>query len=590
MFSKKVLSLAVVSAISATMIACSDDDNDNKADEQSKSESTLIRIATVSNGAEVTGIELNDAGELFFNAQHPGKKDEYEDGLEPATVGYAKGMDINVVTESMPVPGEADRAKSQVAAGEYVTLAKAGDLIDGGNQVLGGIYDVNGNLLYVSNDADFNAFVSIDETNAYLYTGWEGAGIKGASSVSRLTLKKENGEWAADLSASEMLDMSSIGGSWILCFSHETNWETTLTGEEYYYLNTGLWNMPGHHDENHLPYFISGSTNKSYHIPGTMGDYLRAFPNPYEYGYQIEISDREKATPTFTKHYAMGRFSHENGVVMDDNKTVYQSDDDSGKYTSAQYNTNSGGVFFKFVADKENDLSAGTLYAAKLTQSGGPAIADASFAVDWIELGHSNNATVKSWAAEYADIDDSDYVEGENSYISDAQIMKWAESKTQRDIDGDNKIAINPFGDDRPAFLESRKAAAALGATYEWNKLEGVTADSKNLYIAVSDIGYTMSNTWGDTKWSSGEKIPAGESGDITLEDEHCGAVYRAEIGDDFDITEIAPEVIGQSVEGGCDADKIANPDNILSVADDKVLIGEDSGDHGVDMLWLYQK
>ena len=36
------------------------------------------------------------------------------------------------------------------------------------------------------------------------------------------------------------------------------------------------------------------------------------------------------------------------------------------------------------------------------------------------------------------------------------------------------KNAIGYSLDDRVAFLESRKAAAAIGATDEWNKMEGV--------------------------------------------------------------------------------------------------------------------
>ena len=74
------------------------------------------------------------------------------------------------------------------------------------------------------------------------------------------------------------------------------------------------------------------------------------------------------------KRYTMGRFSHENGVVMPDLKTVYFGDD----------GTNT--VLFKFVADEAGDLSAGTLYAAKATQND-----DESFGLEWIELGKGND-------------------------------------------------------------------------------------------------------------------------------------------------------------------------------------------------------
>lgn len=67
-------------------------------------------------------------------------------------------------------------------------------------------------------------------------------------------------------------------------------------------------------------------------------------------GFNIEITNAtnyDTAAPL--KHYAMGRFSHENVAIMPDRKTVYQSDD--GDAT----------VFFKFVATTAGDLSAGTL-------------------------------------------------------------------------------------------------------------------------------------------------------------------------------------------------------------------------------------
>jgi hypothetical protein len=62
---------------------------------------------------------------------------------------------------------------------------------------------------------------------------------------------------------------------------------------------------------------------------------------------------------------------------MPDMKTVYSGDDGTGV------------ILAKYVADKPKDLSAGTLYAAKITQN-----PDESLDVQWIELGRSNNADV----------------------------------------------------------------------------------------------------------------------------------------------------------------------------------------------------
>ncbi len=68
-------------------------------------------------------------------------------------------------------------------------------------------------------------------------------------------------------------------------------------------------------------------------------------------GYVVEVDPKtRKATQ---KMIAMGRYFHEDLEFMEDNKTVYLSDDFQP------------GVFFKFVADKELDYSQGQLYAFK---------------------------------------------------------------------------------------------------------------------------------------------------------------------------------------------------------------------------------
>ena len=57
-----------------------------------KADGDLVRIATVPAGAEVAGIAVNGLGELFFNAQHPGKKATYKEGGPAAEIGYIAGM------------------------------------------------------------------------------------------------------------------------------------------------------------------------------------------------------------------------------------------------------------------------------------------------------------------------------------------------------------------------------------------------------------------------------------------------------------------------------------------------------------------
>ncbi len=531
---------------------------------------SLVRIATMPSGAEVTGLSTNGLGELFLNAQHPGGKNTFRDDAPPALVGYVAGFDAASAT-SMELPAEDKRGAIAVTNGEYVTFGKAGDTL-GDGKLFGGVYNVAGDLMYVSNTPDFNGFVPSGADTAYLYTAWEGAGRDGASTVTRLMLNMVEGKWAADLGKSKVLDLSSVYGGAVLCSGIVTPWGTPLLAEEYFFYNSALWNHPGNNDEDERASFQDG-TDVTYIKSKSMSDYLGKMSNPYRYGYLIEIQDPNGAE-TLVKHYATGRLSHETAAIMPDKRTVYMTDDDSGAYASDTYNSASGGVLFKFVADTEGDLSSGTLFAAKLTQDTESDPDKAGFDVTWVELGHGNNAEIDGWAAEYDGVTVADYVDGQTSYISDDEVRAYAAGTAD---------------DARAAFLESRRTAAAMGATNEWDKLEGITSNANTVYIAASGIAFTMDKSWGHLDWSTGAKDEAN-AGAIALDAEGCGGTYRAVTGDDFNITRIDPYVIGQTAaDGSCEMDRPANPDNILALNDGTLLIGEDAGSkkHTLDMLWM---
>ncbi len=543
----------------------------------------MVRIGAVSLKAEVTGILVNEAGELFFNSQHPGGKGEVEEGGPAAVIGYVAGTNFNAYDgPGIGIPAEDERNKVH-AAGDYVVLGTSGDMMGDGN-ILGGVYDSEGGLMFVSNDVDYNAFVRLNDNEAFLYTAFEGASRKGVSTVSRLKLERKDGKWATNLAESKAVDLSSIEGAWVLCFGSTTPWGTELLAEEYYFFNTALWNHPANHDEDERPGFAGGN-DVSYHMPKMMDRHLGKTSNPYRYGYMIEMSDLTADQPSLARRYAMGRYSHENGTVMGDGRTVYLSDDDSPKYTDAKYNSNSGGVFFKFVADHARDLSSGTLYAAKATQDAGTDPQTTGFSLEWVELAHGDEATIAGWIDEYEGIGPDQYVEGQTNFISDADVWNWAEGKTGTDLNGDGTVGSYP--DDRPAFLESRKAAAALGATYEWNKMEGITSDGENVYLTMSEVGISMDTTWGHAPWNTGARDEA-DGGVIALDAEKCGGVYAAPIEADYNISRLEPAVMGMAGEAGCDPERIANPDNV-SAFSGGLLIAEDAGPkmHPVDMLWL---
>ena len=547
----------------------------------------LTRIATMPAGAEVTGLSVNGVGEVFLNAQHVGGSNYYTPDGQSAILGYLSGF--NAATHSagdVAIPPEGARDAVQASGAEYVALARAGDTLGDGT-VLGGVYDSTGKLMYVSNAPDFNGFIPRSASSAWLYTGWEGAGRDGAGAVSRLPLSRVDGKWQADLSGASMLDLSSIDGGQVLCSGTVTPWGTPLLAEEYFFFNTAVWNHPDQYDEDENPGY-KGGNDITYIKPKNMMQYTGAMANPYRYGYLFEINDAATTDDySFVKQYATGRLSHETAAIMPDARTIYMSDDDSAKYNDKVYNTASGGVLFKFVADVTGDLSAGTLYAARLAQDETTDPNKAGFDVTWVELGHGSNDQIEAWIAEYDNVTTDDYVDGQSSYISNADILAWAEGKSGRDIDGDGTVGSYP--DDRPAFLESRRAAAALGATNEWDKLEGITSMGNTVYVGASALSWTMDKSWGQPDWMTGARDES-DGGAIALDKEDCGGVYKATTGNDYNITRLDPYMIGETTaEGSCNLDKPANPDNILALPDGSVLIGEDAGPkkHTLDMLWL---
>ena len=513
----------------------------------------LTRFITLPVGSELTGLYVDPtAGHFFFNAQHP------DTTYTNATIGVINYIDFNQLPGSfypLAMPSADQIGIVRAGIGEFQALLKQGEIIPGSSQILGGIYDAQGQLIDTSVNTDFNAFIPIndDSSEGYLYTSWEDR----PAGLSQLHIKwnQDLGSW--DLLGGQMVNMSHAEGAWALCFGTVSPWGTPFASEELYFDETKYWNSPYSYSWYHDPENIDQLEQQIGH-----------FPNAYDYGYIIEITDEDTPDPQLVKHFTMGRFSHENAQVMGDNRTVYLSDD--GRDV----------VLFKFIMDEENDLSSGELFAARVTQDGTTNIEETGFDVEWISMGHANNSIISSWIDEYDHITRDDFRGDGNSYITDEEIHQWAESHLNTDLDGDGSISTNPFPDDRVAFLESRKAAAALQATDEWNKMEGLVAhvDVPGIaYMAIADASKGMSDT----------------SGDIQLSENKCGIVYALIFGEDFNVTRIEPAIAGGPYDAGesayaCSEDNIANPDNILLLNDGRLIIGEDSNYHEQNMGWIW--
>lgn len=495
----------------------------------------LTRFATVPLGAEITGLYITDNGDLFYNAQHPADSNAAPNNR--ATIGALVGVNMNELPatfEPVKVPETAEEKQSFLTAlGEYQAVAQEGDFTDTVPGGLGAIMAADGQTrIKQSNDPDFNAFIPAngDGNTGYLFTNWEDR----PGGMSRIHVAKgDDGKWSVGPDGAMAVDFSAVNGTWVNCFGSVSPWGTPLTSEELYVDETADWNNPEFEDHDGVI---------------ALEQHIGRAPNPYDYGYIVEITD-PTGTPTPVKHFTMGRYSHENSVVMPDGKTAYLTDDGTGV------------VFFKFVADQAGDLSAGTLYAAKMTQDEGNDAAEVGFDIEWIELAKSDDATIEGWIRDY---------DGSTDYISDQEIADWAS--------GTGK-------DDRVAFVESRRAAAAKGATAEFRKMEGIminhdaAADGSVpvMYMAMSEIGKTM----------------ADDEGDVRLAENPCGVVYQVPLEADFDVKRMEPAVAGfgynDSAEANqCDTGGIASPDNLLILKDGRVLIGEDTGFHENNMLWVW--
>jgi hypothetical protein len=378
------------------------------------------------------------------------------------------------------------------------------------------------------------------------------------------------------------ISMAGVGGLWIPCAGELTPWNTHLGGEEY---------EPDAQSFQNKPLTAMNLFTNTAGLTAAQGG-----AKPYNYGLAFEVMIDKKGNSEVVKHYAMGRIANELAHVMPDGRTVYKGDD--GRDV----------MLAMFVADQRGNLSAGTLYAAKLEQL--DAAKGGTFNLRWIKLGHSSDNEIKIMVDSgiaFSDIFDvvnkASYQANPSAYADFHPVYSYTGTGGSTQLE---YLKLKAGMEKAAAFLETRRYAAYLGATTEFTKMEGETSNvaDKKLYIAMSYVQKGML---------------AGQNSDRPNDDIHltddpkdleCGVVYESNLtgkqtdtaGERIHSHWVASDMHGlvlgakkpatQTSYGKydkCDTDKLANPDNIkYSAAMRTLFIGEDSGNHFNNFLWAY--
>ncbi len=374
------------------------------------------------------------------------------------------------------------------------------------------------------------------------------------SPMAVLTLDQDQATGHLSLVKYHNVDTSSVNGLWITCASSLSPWNTHLSSEEY------------------EPDAFAVASDKRFKAfsKSLFGD--ASVANPYHYGHLPEVTVNPDGTGSIVKHFCLGRISRELIQMMPDQRTTLMGDD----YTN-------GGLFM-FVADKAAHLSAGTLYAAKWTQTSGAGAGSAT--LSWIKLGHATSKEIERLADT---LKATDIMEVKTTDPMDTSFTKIHYSgKT-------NWVKLKPGMDKAAAFLETHRYAALKGASMGFTKMEGITLNAKDK-LAYSAMSYIQASM---VDGSTEIKVQVPKAGAVYVSNLQGGqndlsgtainsdwvavnmAAPVALVGEDL----ATPDALGNTAH----ADKIANPDNLkFSEKLRTLFIGEDSGMHINNFLWTY--
>ena len=507
------------------------------------------------------------------------------------TLANAAAMATTTVGSTLNIKFSDDSVRSYQLA--YQPFFVTGDMVSdgkGGTTLSGGYYDINNKPIidatvpgkerhYFSDAPDGTSLLTVANPTVtglkgkavfavvqFEYTTWAQDGKTGMygklpSPIAVLTLDQDQATGKLSLVKYHNVDTSKVHGLWITCGASISPWGTHLSSEGY-----------------EPDAFAARSANFMDDFSKNLyGDAAKA--NPYNYGHMPEVTVNPDGTGSIKKHFCMGRISHELVQVMPDNRTVLMGDDA----------TNAG--YFVFVADKEKDLSSGTLYVAKVGSgfSIDPKVGTAA-PLTWIKMGSATSAEIEKLASTLKPTDIMTMVKADPNDASYTKIV--ANGKTEW-------IKINAGMEKAAAFLETHRYAAYLGASTGFSKMEGTTVNIKDkvAYSALQNCRDSMVAGNASNVPGNGISIPkalnAGAVMALNLKggqkDTASAAINSEWMPVDTKALLAGEDITADALGNTANPNNIANPDNLkFSEKMRTLFIGEDSGQHVNNFLWAY--
>lgn len=548
----------------------------------------FLPLGAMATTAALTGCNNSDSDAITIPPTKPVnfKSAKFTPMAAPSTVS---DMATTSVKSKLQITwDDATNTEYQLAYKPFFVTGQTVPKHGGGTIVAGGYFDVNGNPImdksvvgqerqFFSDAPDGSSLIHLDGAKVegvttpvfhvvqFEYNSKDQSGVDTygqlPSQIAILTLDQDQKTGHLELKKYFNVNTAPVHGLWITCGASLSPWNTHLSSEEYEPDAFGQ-GIGGPAPTGFGKYFFNNDMSKV---------------KPYNYGHLPEVIVNLDGTGSIKKHYCLGRISHELVQVMPDNKTVIMGDD----YTN--------GGFFMFIADKEKDLSAGTLYAAKYKDE----LNETSTArIEWIKLGSATSKEIED-LVNFQNIQPTDIMESLNVNPNDASYTEITLAKKKLWV----KLKLGM--EKAAAFLETHRYAALMGASMAFTKMEGTTVNIKDkvAYSALANIqdsmvvtgkGYVAAH---NVKFAKALKAGGVLAHDLkgSQVDSNATLIKSEWVPAQSHMLLMGKDINFDNLGNTADPEQIASPDNLkFSEKLRTLFIGEDSGNHLNNFLWAY--